>query len=43
VIARIIEARPATPEALGRIAGMDAARLERFGAEILRALAEDDA
>ncbi|MFM1861559.1 MAG: hypothetical protein RLZ26_81 [Pseudomonadota bacterium] len=43
VIARIIEARPATPEALGRIAGMDAARLERFGTEILRALAEDDA
>ena len=30
-------------EALGRIAGMDAARLERFGPEILRALAEDDA
>ena len=42
VIARIIDTRPATPEALARVPGMDAARIERFAPAILRALAEDE-
>ena len=34
----IAETRPATPEALGRIRGMDPVRVERFGAAILSRL-----
>lgn len=39
-LARIAAARPADLAALGRVAGMDAARLERFGPTFLDALRE---
>jgi ATP-dependent DNA helicase RecQ len=39
---RIVEARPRDAAALGRVPGMDAARIERFGAAILDCLATED-
>ena len=41
LLRRIAEARPQTPEALARIAGMDDARLDRFGAAFLQSIAAD--
>jgi len=40
LLRRIAEARPETPAALARVAGMDAARLERFGAAFLDEIGE---
>ncbi len=42
-LARIAEARPANLAALARVPGMDARRVERFGAAFLAALREADA